>query len=277
MFHKALIDEDNDMSRINQYLDMVKRTSEREHLTLTNPFDRSIHLAFDLVLNQHLNPWDIDLVSFSSMYLKKAKEERIDLMTAGRIIYMAWKVLRMQSDDLVVNMEAKEEEEELDFGWEDIPTGAWLRSDDGYSYTNLVMKSPRPPLEEPIRRDSKRKIALIELLGAFDQARKDVEEFQLVDKLRREERQRLAEKARKKMNGIAHEDYLEEDIALVWEKICHFPKKSMSLSSICEKTESEEYIKVFLSVLFLAYDKKIRIYQRKFPYGEIYIKTIGYT
>jgi len=277
LFHKALIDEDNDMSRINQYLDMVKRTSEKEHLTLTNPFDRSIHLAFDLVLNQHLNPWNIDLVNFSSMYLKKAKEERIDLMTAGRIIYMAWKVLRMQSDDLVVNMEAKEEEEELDFGWGDIPTGAWLKSDDGYSYTNLVMKSPCPPLEEPVRRDSKRKITLIELLDAFDHARKDVEEFQLIDKLRREERQRLAEKARKKMKGVAHEDYLEEDIALVWEKICHFPKKSMSLSNICEKTDSEEHIKAFLSVLFLAYDKKIRIYQRRFPYGEIYIKIIGYT
>jgi len=51
----------------------------------------------------------------------------------------------------------------------------------------------------------------------------------------------------------------------------------MSLSSICEKTDPEEHIKTFLSVLFLAYDKKIRIYQRKFPYGEIYIKTIGYT
>ena len=25
------------------------------------------------------------------------------------------------------------------------------------------------------------------------------------------------------------------------------------------------------------YDNKIRIFQRKFPYGEIYIKTIGYT
>ena len=30
-------------------------------------------------------------------------------------------------------------------------------------------------------------------------------------------------------------------------------------------------------ILFLAYDEKIRIYQRKFPFGDIYIKTIGYT
>ena len=264
------------MSRINQYLDMVKMARDRDSISIGSPFDRSIFLAFDLVLNQHLNPWNIDLVSFSSMYLKRANEEKIDLMTAGRIIYMAWKVLRMQSDDLVINMEAKQEEE-LAFGWEDIPTGAWLESDDGYSYTNLIMKMPTPPLEEPIRRDSKRRITLIELLGAFDEARKEAEEYQLLDKLRREERERLAVKARKAMKGSAHEDHLEEDIAVVWEKICQFPKKSMSLNDLCETNNPEEHIKTFLSVLFLVYDKKIRVYQRKFPYGKIYIKNIGYT
>ena len=264
------------MSRINEYLDMVKMARDRDSISIGSPFDRSIYLAFDLVLHQQLNPWDIDLVNFSSMYLKKAQEEKIDLITAGRIIYMAWKVLHMQSDNLVVHMEAKQDEEP-DFGWEDIPTGAWFESDDGYSYTNLVMKNPDPPLEEPLRRDSKRKITLIELLDAFDQARKDAEEYQLLDQMRKKERDRLALKARKAMKGAAHEDHLEEDILAVWEKIQSYPKKSMSLSSICNTDDFDERIKTFLSVLFLAYDEKIRIYQRKFPFGEIYIKTIGYT
>lgn len=255
---------------------MVKMAGNGEKLSISSPFDRSIFLAFDLVLSQQLNPWDIDLVSFSSMYLKRAKEEKIDLMIAGRIIYMAWKVLRMQSDNLVIDMEAKQEEE-FDFGWADIPTGAWFESDDGYSYTNLVMKTPTPPLEEPIRRDAKRKITLIELLGAFDQARKEAEEYQVLDEQRRKERERLAIKARKAMNGTAVEDHLEEDILVVWEKICQYPKKSMSINSICKTDDPEERIKTFLSVLFLAYDKKIRIFQRRFPYGEIFIKTIGYT
>lgn len=256
---------------------MLKSAGEEGHLSTANPFDRSIHLAFDLVLNQHLDPWDIDLVSFSSMYIKRAKEEKIDLMTAGRIIYMAWKVLRMQSDNLVINMETKEEEEEMDFNWGDIPTGAWFESDDSYSYTNLLMKNPKPPIEEPVRRDSKRKITLIELLDAFDHARKEVEEFQLAEKLRIQEKQRLAQYARKKMKGTAHEDYLEDDIALVWEKIRKYPKNPMSLKNICKKSDPEERIKTFLSILFLAYENKIHIYQRRFPYGEIYIKTIGYT
>jgi len=272
LFHKALIDEENDMSRINQYINMANMARSGRHVTSDNPFDRSIFLAFNLVLDQQFNPWNIDLVSFSSMYLKKAQEEKIDLMTAGRIIYMAWKVLRMQSDNLVVNMESKQEEQ-VDFGWDDIPTGSWYESDDRYSYTNLIMKNPSPPLEEPVRRESKRKISLIELLGAFDEVRKDAEEYQLLSKMRKEERIKLAEKMKKSMKGAPHEDHLEEDIIYIWNKIKKYPKKSMSLKSISDSNDSDEIIKAFLSVLFLAYDNKIKIFQRRFPYGEIYIKN----
>jgi segregation and condensation protein A len=277
LFHKALIDETNDMTRINQYLELAKAAVTGESAAIEDPFDRSVYLAFDLVLNQNMNPWDIDLVGFSTMYLKRAKKEKIDLMAAGRIIYMAWKVLRMQSDHLVVNMETKEDVIEQGFGWEDIPTATWLANDDEYSYTNLLMKMPQSPLEEPLRRDSTRKVTLIELLSAFDEVRKESEQYKLLDQLRQEERIQLEQKARKAMKGSAHEDHLEEDVATVWERICQFPKKSMNFSELCEVDSPEERIKTFISILFLAYEKKIIVHQQKFPYGEIYIKTIGYT
>jgi segregation and condensation protein A len=277
LFHKALIDETNDMTRINQYLELAKAAVTGESAAIEDPFDRSVYLAFDLVLNQNMNPWDIDLVGFSTMYLKRAKKEKIDLMAAGRIIYMAWKVLRMQSDHLVVNMETKEEVIEQGFDWDDIPTATWLANDDEYSYTNLLMKMPQSPLEEPLRRDSTRKVTLIELLSAFDEVRKESEQYKLLDQLRQEERIQLEQKARKAMKGSAHEDHLEEDVATVWERICQFPKKSMNFSELCEIDSPEERIKTFISILFLAYEKKIIVHQQKFPYGEIYIKTIGYT
>jgi len=276
LFHKSLIDEQDNASRINYYVNMLQKTSEGEHVSMDNPFDRSIAIAFELVMRQHLNPWDIDLVSFSTMYLKRAKEEKIDLMTAGRIIYMAWKILKLQSDDLVESMETTEEEMEP-FGWGDIPTEMWLEKDDDYSYTNLIMKMPEPPLDEPLRRKSKRKVTLIELLDAFDQARKESEEYQLIEQQRQAERERLAEKARRHMIGTAHEDHLEEDVEMVWKKIKNFQKKTMSLLELCENKKREEVIKTLMSILFLAYDNKIRVYQRRFPYGKIYIKNIGYS
>jgi len=277
LFHKSLIDEDDDAKRINYYVDMFQKANEGDHISIENPFDRSISIAFELVMRQQLNPWDIDLVNFSTMYLKRAKEEKIDLMTAGRMIYMAWKVLKLQSNDLVVSMEAVDEESEESFGWGDIPTGTWIENDDGYSYTNLVMNMPEPPLDEPIRRNAKRKVTLIELLDAFDQARVDSEEYQLIERQRRAERLRLSEKARKRMVGTAHEDHVEDDVEFVWEKIKSFHGRTMSLFELCETSGREDVIKTFMSVLFLAYDNKIRVYQKQFPYGKIYIKNMGYS
>ena len=276
LFHKSLIDEKDDSARINYYVSMLQKTDEGEHLSIENPFDRSITIAFELVMQQHLNPWDIDLVSFSTMYLKRAKQEKIDLMTAGRIIYMAWKILKLQSNNLVVAMEKQEETYEP-FDWGDIPTEMYLTNDDAYSYTNLVMNMPESPLEEPLRRDSKRKVTLIELLDAFDLARKESEEFQILDQQRREERERIAERARKRMKGTAHEDHLEDDIQAIWKRIKNNSNKTLTLIELCEKKGKEELIKVLISVLFLAMDNKIIVFQKKFPYGKIFIKNIGYS
>ena len=274
LFHKALIDEKDDATKISHYIDILQKADEGEHISIEDPFERSIAIAFELVIQQHLNPWDIDLVNFSTIYLKKAKEEKIDLITAGRIIYMAWKVLKLQSNDLVVSMESQKEKYEP-FGWGDIPTEMWLTKDDAYSYTNLVMNMPESPLEEPIRRNAKRKVTLMELINAFDQARKESEEHLLIEQQRQEERERLTLLARKRMKGTAIEDHLEEDVKTIWKRIKDLPKKIMTLTDICEKDDREELIKVLISILFLAYDNKILVYQKKFPYGKIFIKNIG--
>ncbi len=84
LFHKSLIDEKDDAVKINHYIDMLQKADEGEHISIEDPFERSIAIAFELVIQQHLNPWDIDLVNFSTIYLKRAKEEKIDLILAGK-------------------------------------------------------------------------------------------------------------------------------------------------------------------------------------------------
>lgn len=255
LFHKSLIDEKDDATRINHYVTLLNKTNEGEHISIDNPFERSIAIAFELVIQQHLNPWDIDLVGFSTMYLKRAKKEKIDLMTAGRIIYMAWKILKLQSNNLVISMETQEETYEP-FGWGDIPSEMWLSEDDAYSYTNLVMKTPEPPIEEPLRRNAKRKVTLMELLTAFDQARKESEEYQIIEMQRKAERERISVLARKRMKGTVHEDHLEEDVEEIWKRIKKTDKKTITLHELCKNTSREEMIKTLMSVLFLAYDNK---------------------
>ena len=79
------------------------------------------------------------------------------------------------------------------------------------------------------------------------------------------------------MKGTAVEDHLEEDVQAVWERIIKTPKKTMSMMDLCENKGREELIKILMSVLFLAMDNKVLIYQKKFPYGKIYIKNVRYS
>ena len=277
LFHKSLIDDSDDAARINEYVELLKHTDQGDLMGIDDPVDRSIALTFELVNQAHFNPWDIDLVQFSTMYLKRAKEENIDLITAGRIIHMAWKILRLQSDDLVINLQEPDPVEDNELSWDDFSTDMWLSTDDEYTYTNLLMTVPDPPIEEPVRRDSTRKVTLIELLDAFDFARKDAETHQIMEQRRREERKRLKDASRKRMKGTAHEDNLEEDIVEIWEKIKQIGQTNIAITDLCEDNTREELIRTIISVLFLAYDNKIKVYQKQFPYGKIFIKTLPYT
>jgi chromatin segregation and condensation protein Rec8/ScpA/Scc1 (kleisin family) len=128
-----------------------------------------------------------------------------------------------------------------------------------------------------MRREGTRKVSLIELLDAFDAARYEAEDYQLREQRRVEERERLQKFARMAMKGTAHEDHLEEDIAQVWDQIRKNKKKQFRIRDLYVSDDQDEQIKTFLSILFLAYNKKIRLYQKQFPFGEIYIKNLGYT
>ncbi|HMA84031.1 MAG TPA: hypothetical protein VKP59_07375 [Candidatus Thermoplasmatota archaeon] len=277
LFHKSLIDDSDDAARINEYVELLQQTNQGNIIGIHDPVDRSIAIAFELVMQAHFDPWDIDLVQFSTMYLKRAKDENIDLITAGRIIHMAWKILRLQSDNVVINLQEPDLDDETDFSWDDFSTDMWLSADDEYTYTNLLMTVPDPPIEEPVRRESTRKVTLIELLDAFDFARKEAETHQILEQRRREERKRLKDASRKRMKGTAHEDNLEEDIVEIWEKIKQCEQSQILITDLCADSSREELIKTIISVLFLAYDNKIRVYQKKFPYGKIFIKTLPYT
>jgi len=271
LFHKALADEITDISKIDNYIEIIKQSKEGSHISISDPFDKSIAIAFELVIKQHLDPWNIDLVKFSTLYLKRAKEEKIDLVTAGKIIYMAWKVLKLQSDELVEYVEKVRKIEQESLSWDDLPLFDDWNFGDDLDYTKMIDKE-KIPFIEPIRHKAERRVTLMELIDAFDQARKEAERYQLLEKLRREEREKLEKIARERMKGRLHEETLEEDIRKVWSKIRQLNGRAIPLRKLYKPDDKEEFIKTLISVLFLAYEDKIRIYQRKFPYGEIYLR-----
>ncbi|HWG91192.1 MAG TPA: hypothetical protein VNZ52_10140, partial [Candidatus Thermoplasmatota archaeon] len=98
LFHKAILQEEDTTDRINGYLKIVKERGEGAHVNIEDPFDKSIALAFELVLERHLDPWNIDLVQFATLYANRLKSEKdVDLITAGRLMLMAWTILKLQT------------------------------------------------------------------------------------------------------------------------------------------------------------------------------------
>ncbi|NBK25608.1 MAG: hypothetical protein EOM68_26760, partial [Spirochaetia bacterium] len=71
LFHKALIDEDQDDCRMDRYLEILSEAEAGE--ALSDPMDESIRAVFHLVLNQGFDPWDIDLMEFTRLYAGKIK------------------------------------------------------------------------------------------------------------------------------------------------------------------------------------------------------------
>ena len=108
MFHKALIDEGRGAEKIDRYLGLL-RSAEGEHQAAGGPLDRSLQMVFELVLSNDMDPWDVDLMKFAKLYGQRMQSEEVDFIVAGKIMHMAWSILRMQSCE-VLNLNDRREE-----------------------------------------------------------------------------------------------------------------------------------------------------------------------
>jgi segregation and condensation protein A len=271
LFHKAIISEDDAGEQIERYMDLIRNIDRGMHIAVTDEFEKSISLVFELVMEQHFDPWDIDLVRFSKLYLKKIrKEKNVDLITAGKIVLMAWSILKLQSDEVLNRADVPEEEEFYFEDWNIMPDELY-ESCEALDFTTAVVSEARIPIREKIWRKKSRPVTLMELVDAFQDAKKDVEK----QKKLKERRARLKEMMNvdENFDEKVHKENLEEDIYITWQRICMNEEDKMLLSDIVDGS-LDDMIARFISILFLAIDNKIRIHQRRFPYGEIVIKNM---
>ena len=120
-------------------------------------------------------------------------------------MHMAWSVLRLQSEETL--SENDREDDLFFFDWE----------------TDDLMESEDPPklylpaemLKESPRRTPTRPVSLMELLDAFEEARTEAELMQT----RERNRQELKARPARDFRNNAHEEDMERDVELVWEKV----------------------------------------------------------
>ena len=275
VFHRSLIDEDDSGDRLHRYMGMVRELGEGAHVAMEDPFDKSIAITLELVLTEHLNPWDVNLIEFSRLYLKRVKKEKdIDFITAGRLMLMAWSVLRLQTEEVLTALERVREEANGDIAewFEDSPEWASYDEPD-YAYTTEVIKAERPILEEKVQRRVPRPVTLLELVDAFEEARRESELRVELDVKRVAARDRIKRERDHKVAKMMHKESLEEDIVETWARILTHNGDPIPLEDL-HKDGIEDYLTVFVAALFLALHGRIKLWQRKFPKGPIFIQKL---
>ncbi len=272
LFHKALSGDSDDPERINRYIELAK-SHTFDVTSIKDPFDRSIIILLELATDQHVNPWDVDLVKFSVLYLKRANEHKIDLVVAGRIILMAWTVLRIQSEELIASASVPQAEEpEAAPDWTEI--GSW--DDAATEYTARVVGGT-VPIDEKVRRKGDRKVTLMELIKAFEEAKNEVILREQFDASRIKQIALTRDHYRENISNRLDKEDVEEGIGVVWERISQFNGQPIPLADLCDTTNREDLVRTLVSVLFLASDKygrRINVWQQNFPYGKIFVQNL---
>jgi|GEM_PF-1157601 len=270
LFHKSIISDRDTGERLNEYLNMVRSLQAGSHISIKDPFDKSIALMFELIINNRMNPWDVDLVKFSNLYMERVRKENdIDFVTSGKIIFMAWSILKLQSDDLLAHSETVEDHEEYE------PPPAWTENvtDVDQAFTQRVLSGVSAPITEMVRRKGNRPVTLIELVSAFEEARKESEIQEMIAEQRRLAREKHAVENIAKVKGMMHKESLQEDIAMIFGRISQY-EGEVPISKL-HNGSKEELMTTLISVLFLAFYRKIKIWQKEFPKGEIFVKRIN--
>ena len=158
LFHKALTEDVESFERINGYMNILTQAEGGERLE--DPVDESIRSVFSLVIENGIDPWEIDLSEFVRIYAGRVAADRVDMIVAGKLMLMAWKVLRLQSDATRDKVEPREPEFEI--------------PDDFFFEENEGLFVPPVSFREAYAREPVRRVTMYELIDAFEEARDEI-------------------------------------------------------------------------------------------------------
>ncbi len=252
LFHKALAEDTESFDRINGYLDILREAGSGEKLN--DPMDESIRAVFSLVLEKGMDPWAIDLEHFAKTYSEKVSANRFDMIVAGRLLLMAWKILNLQSERTRMTVEPPAEEESVedgDFGFID----------------EDPMIVPEVSFQRAYVRDEPRPITMMDLLDAFEEAKREAE----IASARETARIKLREKAPGRFDNKAHREDDEKAVEAVYRRIREMGMGPMPITEFYTSS-AEENITVFVSVLHLVRNGLLDVFQAELPYGEITVQ-----
>ncbi len=267
VFHRSLLGEADDGSALlERYLGLVENLKEGVHIVIPDPYQKATALLFELVMDQEFDPWEIDLGRFTQAYLERVHDDgQVNFAIAGRLLYMAWSILYLQSEEILRHREAETPVPPDGAGSE-----ADAVTDDGYlplldtpeavDVTTAVLGSAEPPaLLEMVRHPETRPVSLLELVKAFGEAEADARRALRVQELR----ERLRDEQRAPPEVLVHGEIPERDLADAWEAARSRPVGvPFPLLDLWNPLSGRDrLVELFLAVLFLARESSIELRQ----------------
>ena len=288
VFHKSLIREADQGANVERYLALARDIREGVHVAIDDPYDKCVALVFELVINERMNPWDIDLRQFSKLYLSRVKGvEDIDFITAGKLMLMAWSVLKAQTEEVLAAIARIEEQRRAELegasgaeaGVMDlIDANPWMSADETtYNFTKAVIEADPLHLDEAVHPPGERPVTLYDLISAFEEAKEESATRAVLEEERAKARADLERARKAKVSGMMHNENLEEEIAQTWmrilERVHHeeSPAAKVKMSALHDGTKAD-FLSVFVSSLFLSFNQRVVLFQEPFPTGEVMLQ-----
>jgi segregation and condensation protein A len=263
VFHKSLLGESTERPAIlERYLELVRHLKEGVHVIIPDPFQKATALLFELVLDQEFDPWEIDLARFTEAYLERVRADGgVDFAVAGRLLYMAWSILYMQSERLLAARALPPDAtaDELAGPVDDSYLSELETSEAVDVTTSILDGAEAPPLAPMVRHPETRPVSLLELVDAFREAEQDARHALRVQELR----ERLREEQRAPPEVLVHGDIPERDLADAWEAARRHPiGEAFPFLELWHAEQGRDrLVSVFLAVLFLARERAIELRQ----------------
>jgi segregation and condensation protein A len=265
VFHRSLIDENESSTPLlERYLSLVENLKEGVHIVIPDPFQKAIALLFELVMEEEFDPWEIDLVKFTESYLERVREDgAVNFAIAGRLVYMAWNILYLQSEEILKMRALPDPALEGDAGLTDAGDDGYLpllETPEAVDVTSSVLGSTDPPpLLGMVRHPETRPVSLLELVRAFGEAEVDARRALRIEELR----DRLREEQRAPPEVLAHGEIPERDLEDAWTAALHHPVgKPFPLLELWNPLSGRDrLVAVFLALLFLAGERSVELLQ----------------
>jgi len=277
MYEKSLISFERDGRIVDSYLEMAQGLSKGDHVSITNTFEKMMVIIFELVLSRQIDPWNIDLVSFGKEYLSRLeKESDVDLITVGKVVFMAWGILKEKTEIILEDaISCRDEEQGDEFSMMYAEAGLDMEGMYGTGFNPVMGTAESGVITEMIWRDGKKRATLMDVVEALAEAQQEAQ----VRKIIEENRRKLREANRKAAENLnvkdnSHQDNIEKDKKITWARINKYNGHPIRLSQICDFHNRKDVISTLISTVHLAHEKKINMWQKKFPYGEIYVKNL---